>query len=122
VFKNNPLQFHKNAKLASEAALAAGEQGKFWEMHDILFKNQKALEHDQLIEHAKTIPGLDIAKFTQALDSHKFAAQVESELAEGAKAGITGTPSFVINGKKFVGAQPLDKFKAEIDAALAAKK
>ncbi|MBR4984238.1 MAG: thioredoxin domain-containing protein [Proteobacteria bacterium] len=122
VFKNNPLPFHKNAKLASEAALAAGEQGKFWEMHDILFKNQKALERDQLIEHAKTIPGLDIAKFTQALDSHKFAAQVESELAEGSKAGITGTPTFVINGKKLVGAQPIDKFKAEIDAALAAKK
>lgn len=122
VFKNNPLSFHKHAKLASEAALAAGEQGKFWEMHDILFKNQKALERDQLIEHAKTIAGLDIAKFTAALDSHKFAAQVESELAEGAKAGVSGTPTFVINGKKLVGAQPIDKFKAEIDAALAAKK
>ena len=117
VFKNFPLAFHKNAKLASEAALAAGEQGKFWEMHDVLFQNQKNLSREALTEYAKQV-GIDTAKFDEALDSHKFASQVDLELKEGQDNGVTGTPSFFINGKKFVGAQSLEKFQAEIDAAL----
>lgn len=123
VFKNFPLPFHNNAALASEAALAAGAQNpdKFWEMHDILFKNQKALERDNLIAYAGEI-GLDVEKFTADLDNHTFKAQVDQEVSEGKGAGVSGTPSFVVNGKLVVGALPFDSFKTEIDAALAAKK
>ena len=117
VFKNFPLAFHKDAKLASEAALAAGEQGKFWEMHDVLFKNQKNLSREALTEYAKQL-GLDTAKFDDALNSHKFASQVDLELKEGQDNGVTGTPTFFINGKKLTGAQSTEKFQAEIDAAL----
>ncbi len=120
IFKNRPLSFHADAKLASEAALAAGAQGKFWEMHEILFANQKSLKREALIEYATQL-GLDVAKFTADLDNHTYAAQVEAEIADAEKAGASGTPTFVINGKKFVGAQPFDKFKEQIDAALAAK-
>ena len=117
VFKNFPLAFHKDAKLASEAALAAGEQGKFWEMHDILFQNQKALGRESLSQYAAQL-GLNMEQFNAALDSHKFASQVDLELKEGQDNGITGTPTFVINHKKIVGVQPVETFKAEIDAAL----
>ena len=120
IFKNRPLSFHADARLASEAALAAGAQGKFWEMHQILFANQKSLKREALIEYAKQLE-LDIDKFTADLDNHTFAAQIDAEIADAEKAGATGTPTFVINGKKFVGAQPFDKFKEQIDAALAAK-
>ncbi len=121
VFKNFPLAFHADAPLASEAALAAGEQGKFWEMHEVLFKNQKNLKREALTEYAKQV-GLDLDKFNAALDSHKFEEQVKKEIAEGQAAGVSGTPSFVINGKLVVGAQPFDTFKTEVEAALAAKK
>ncbi len=120
VFKNFPLPFHKNAQLASEASLAAGEQGKYWEMHDILFKNQKHLTRPDLEVYAKDL-GLDMAKFAEALDNHKFATQVELEHQEGQNAGITGTPSFVINGTLVRGAVPIEEFKTAIDKALAEK-
>ena len=121
VFKNNPLPFHKNAQKASEAALAAGAQGKFWEMHELLFANQKNLERASLSEFAKQL-GLDVARFDEELDKNIYAAQVEAETNEGKSAGVTGTPSFVINGKKVVGALPFESFQKEIDAALAAAK
>ena len=118
IFKNMPLPFHKDAPLAAEAAFAAGAQGKFWEMHKLLFANNKNLKREALTEYAKQL-GLNIDQFNADLDSHKFAAQVEKETAEGKNAGISGTPTFVINGKKVVGAQPFDNFKKEIDAILA---
>ena len=120
IFKNNPLPFHGDAKLASEAALAAGAQGKFWEMHAILFANQKSLKREALVEYAKQL-GLDIPKFEADLDNHTYAAQVEAEMAEAKDAGVSGTPTFVINGQKFVGAQPFEKFKDLIDGLLAGK-
>lgn len=119
IFKNMPLAFHKDAPLAAEAAFAAGTQGKFWEMHKILFANNKNLKREALEEYAKQI-GLNMDQFKADLDSQKFKAQVDKEAAEGKGAGLSGTPSFVINGKKFVGAQPFENFKKEIDAALAA--
>lgn len=117
VFKSFPLDFHKDAKLASEAALAAGAQGKFWEMHDILFKNQKNLTRPALVEYAKWA-GLDIEKFERDLDNHTFAEQLNTEIQEGKTAGIAGTPAFVINGKLILGAKPFDDFKTEIDALI----
>jgi protein-disulfide isomerase len=116
-FRNLPLPFHDKAHLAAEAALAANEQGKFWAMHDKLFANQQALDRPALEKYAQEI-GLNMNKFTAALDSGKFKDKVDSDAKEGAAVGATGTPTFFINGTRLVGAQPADKFKEVIDAEL----
>ena len=113
-FKQLPLPFHNNAHLAAEAALAAKAQGKFWEMHAKLFANQQALERPSLEKYAEEI-GLNVDKFKADLDSGKWKQKVDQEQAEGNKIGARGTPSFFINGKSFVGAQPYEAFKAKID-------
>jgi len=116
-FRNLPLPFHDKAHLAAEAALAANEQGKFWAMHDKLFANQQALDRASLEKYAQEI-GLNMNKFTAALDSGKFKDKVDSDAKEGNALGATGTPTFFINGTRLVGAQPVDKFKELIDAEL----
>ena len=121
VFKQNPLPFHNNAMPAAEASLVAAEQGKFWPMYDKLFQNQQKLDRDALDQYAKEI-GLDMAKFKAEMDSHKFAAKVQADLKQGQSIGVTGTPTFVINGHKLVGAQPAEAFSQLIDAELAKKK
>ena len=130
VFRDLPLSFHKQAFKAAEAAHCAGAQGKFWEMHDTLFQNQSALAPEQLATHAKTV-GVDDAQFQQCLDSGKFAADINKDIADAGAAGITGTPTFLVGViqpgdgrvkvvKKLVGAKPYAEFKAAIDAALGA--
>jgi protein-disulfide isomerase len=116
-WKNFPLSFHNNAKPAAEAALAAHEQGKFWQMHDILFKNQQALSAADLEKYAKEI-GLDMGKFKAAVDSHKFAAQVDAETKQGSELGVSGTPAAFVNGQLVSGAQPVDAFKKIVEAEL----
>ena len=119
-FKQLPLPFHDKAHLAAEAALAANEQGKFWQMHDKLFANQQALDRPSLEKYAQEL-GLNMAKFKAALDSGKFKDKVDAEAKEGAAVGATGTPTFFINGTQLVGAQPFDAFKTVIDKELKAK-
>jgi protein-disulfide isomerase len=131
VFMDFPLPMHRDAFKASEAGLCAGDQGKFWEMHDKIFANQRALGQEDLMKYAEDI-GLDMAKFKECLDNDKFADEIKKRMAEGQKAGVRGTPAFLIgfpegNGKvkavKFVsGAQPYASFKAAIDELLSAKK
>jgi protein-disulfide isomerase len=116
-WKNYPLPFHNNAKPAAEAALAAHEQGKFWQMHEILFKNQQALTGPDLEKYAKEI-GLDMTKFKAAMDSHKFAAQVENDTKQGSSLGVEGTPAAFVNGVLVSGAQPVDAFKKIVEAEL----
>ncbi len=118
VFRHQPLPFHAQAQIAAEASMAAHEQGKFWEYHDKLFANAKALTRPDLEKYAEEL-GLDMAKFKAALDTGKFTATVKADAAEGAKVGANGTPTFFINGRKLVGAQPIEAFKREIDAELA---
>ncbi len=117
-WKNFPLSFHNNAKPAAEAAMAANEQGKFWEMHDILFKNQQNLDAASLEKYAKEI-GLDMTKFKAAIDSHKFAAQIEADTKQGSSLGVQGTPASFLNGHFINGAQPFDAFKKIADDELA---
>jgi len=117
-WKNFPLPFHNNAKPAAEAAMAANEQGKFWEMHDILFKNQQNLDAASLEKYAKEI-GLDMARFKAAVDSHKFAAQIEADAKQGGSLGVQGTPASFLNGHFINGAQPVDAFKKIADEELA---
>lgn len=118
VFRDFPLSFHANAQKASEAAECANDQGKFWEMHDIIFENQRALTNSDLKGYASQL-GLDTAKFNNCLDSGEKEAEVKADLAAGSKAGVSGTPTFFVNGRKLVGAQPFAAFKAAIDAELA---
>ncbi|HEX3905569.1 MAG TPA: thioredoxin domain-containing protein [Polyangia bacterium] len=120
-FKQFPLPFHDKAHLAAEAALAANEQGKFWQMHDKMFANQQALDRPSLEKYAQEI-GLDMTKFKAALDSGKFKDKVDAEDKEGAAFGVTGTPTFFVNGTRLVGAQPLEAFKAVIDKELKGSK
>ncbi len=121
VFRHFPLDFHQQAPKASEAALCAGDQGKFWEMHDTLFANQKALEVPALKGYAKQL-GLDTGKFDKCLDSGEKGSIVQADLADGKKVGVNGTPAFFINGILLSGAQPFDEFKSVIDAELQPKK
>jgi protein-disulfide isomerase len=114
VFRHQPLSFHPNAKLAAEASMAAHEQGKFWQYHDKLFSNQKALDRASLERYAQEL-GLDMAKFKSALDQGRFRAKVEADMAAGSAVGANGTPTFFINGREFVGAQPFERFKVIID-------
>jgi len=117
VFKSFPLPFHSDAHLASQAALAANEQGQFWEYHDILFENQRALSRPQLEGYAEQL-NLDMAQFRDALDSGRFSDQVDAETAEGRSAGVSGTPTFLINGERLVGAVPFSRFQPIIDRHL----
>jgi protein-disulfide isomerase len=116
-FKHYPLPMHKESLLAHEAALAAGDQGKFWEMHDALFAGQDKLTRDDLIAKARQL-NLDMPRFTKDLDSHRFKSQVEADRQEGNRLGVDGTPFFFINGHAISGAVDLPEFKKLIDAAL----
>ncbi|HVZ88963.1 MAG TPA: thioredoxin domain-containing protein [Polyangia bacterium] len=113
-FRQNPLPFHPKAPLAAEAAVAAQEQGKFWEMHDKLFANQQNLERADLDKYAQEI-GLDMGKFKAALDSHSEKSKVDADLAMGKQIGVQGTPNFYIDGRNVQGAQPYEEFKKVID-------
>lgn len=99
VFKQFPLDFHSQAALAAEASLAAQAQGKFWEMHDKMYANFRQISRDHILIWAKDL-GLDINRFQSELDSHKYAKRVAAELQEGEKAGVAGTPTFYIEGKR----------------------
>src|SRR5579871_379368 len=98
VFRHNPLPFHPNAQPAAEAAVAAADQGKFWEMHDKLFANQQNLTRPDFEKYAGEI-GLDVGKFKAALDSGAGKKKVQDDLAAGQKIGVQGTPNFYIDGR-----------------------
>ncbi len=121
VSKNMPVHGAEAAK-AGEAVLCAMDQGKFWEYHDQLLElvytgDYRGASVDGLKQVAAGL-GLDEAAFATCLDGGKYTQRVNDEAAEGQKAGVTGTPTFFINGSKLVGAQPFEAFKSVIDAAL----
>jgi hypothetical protein len=115
----NPLPFHESAMPAAEAAMAAHEQGKFWPMHDGLFESQASLGRATFERIAQRI-GLDMERFRRDLDRHDHRAQIEAQQRAGAALGARGTPSCFVNGKKLRGAQPFERFRVAIDAALEA--
>ena len=121
VFKAYPLPMHAEAEPAHRAAIAAGKQGKFWEMHDMLFSNQKAFrgaDTQALFTGYASELGLNAEKFKKDFNDPAVAQQVKDEMAQGTKVGVRGTPNFIINGNRLVGAQPADKFAEIIDAEL----
>jgi predicted DsbA family dithiol-disulfide isomerase len=117
VFRHFPLDFHAQAEKAGEAAACAGEQGKFWEMHDRLWVNTAKLQVPDLKEHAAAL-GLDRAAFDRCLDSGKYAGLVGSDQEAGQGYGVSGTPAFFVNGRPLIGAQPFDAFAQVIDDEL----
>ncbi len=120
-FRNQPLSFHKNAMPAAKAALAAHRQGKFWEMHDKLFENQKALSADDLTRYAREL-NLDEQKFASDMQSPEVAAMIEKDQADANRVGARGTPTLFVNGVPIRGAQPFPAFQTVIDKELAAAK
>lgn len=119
VFRQYPLDIHKNARKAGEASLCADEQGKFWEMHDGMFDNQKNLGVDGLKSIAASVEGIDVPAFNKCLESGRHAETVQRDLIEGATAGVNSTPAFFINGRYLSGAQPFESFSKIIDEELA---
>ncbi|MAI78584.1 MAG: hypothetical protein CL917_06575 [Deltaproteobacteria bacterium] len=114
VFKHLPLRMHAQAPLAHAASEAAKNQGKFWEMHDLIFANQRELTEAKFIEHAGTLD-LDIEQFTLDMNSAQVKKRVDSDAAEAQRLGVTGTPGFFVNGHFLSGARPFGDFKRLID-------
>jgi protein-disulfide isomerase len=117
VFRHFPLDFHAQAEKAGEAAACAGEQGRFWEMHDRLWASNSKLQVADLKAHAAAL-GLDARSFDQCLDSGREAALVGRDAEAGQSYGVSGTPAFFVNGRPLVGAQPFDAFAQVIDDEL----
>ena len=117
IYKQFPLSMHPHAEMAAEASLAARDQGKFWEMYDVLFKNYRRLSSDNILLWAKDI-GLDVDKFKADLVSGKYKAVVQKDLADGEGAGVYGTPAFYINGKQYNGEVTLAALKPILAAEL----
>lgn len=117
VFRHFPLSFHANAPKAAEASMCADDQGKFWEMHKVLFANRTALTVEDLKKHAASI-GLDQGKFDSCLDTGAKKSLVDADTKAGSEVGVSGTPAFFINGKLLSGAQPFSEFEKIIDAEL----
>ena len=102
-FRNFPLaQVHPHAQTAAEAAEAAGAQGQFWQMHDVLFEHQSALGLVHLKAYAKDLK-LDEARFAQELAAHTFLPRIEADFREGVRSGVNGTPTLFINGARYDG-------------------
>jgi protein-disulfide isomerase len=97
VYRHFPLEQHRHAEPAAEAAEAAGAQGKFWEMHDLLFTHQDALDRGSLRAHAQAL-GLDVARWERDLEERAFAARIQQDTLSGIESGALGTPTFYING------------------------
>ena len=118
VYKHYPLSFHKQALPAAKASVAAGKQGKFWEMHDLLFKNQRSLNQAAFKGYAAEL-GLDVPQYEKDYASPEVAKIVQEDMTLARSLGVTGTPGFFVNGRFMSGAQPYSAFKTKIDAELA---
>ncbi len=116
VFRDFPLGFHRFAQKASEASECAGEQGKYWEMHDMLFENGVDGGVESYKQYAKEL-GLE-ESFNTCLDSGAMAQEVKQDMQDGTDIGVQGTPAFIINGYILTGAQPFKAFEQIIEAEL----
>lgn len=117
VFKDFPLRFHGGAEPAAVAARCAGESGRYWEYHDMLFVAQGDFARADLITYAVRL-GLPREAFTACLDGGRYRAAVQADVREGRAAGVTGTPTFFVNGRRMAGVQSLDAFREAVREAL----
>ncbi|MEN8160476.1 MAG: DsbA family protein, partial [Myxococcota bacterium] len=118
VFKHLPLSIHPKAPAAHAAAEAAHLQGKFWEMHDKIFADQRSMSPEKYVEYANEL-GMDVDKFKADVTSAEVKKAIERDTSEAARLNVRGTPAFFINGKYLSGAQPFETFKQRIDEELA---
>jgi protein-disulfide isomerase len=109
-FKNFPLPMHPKAQLAHQAAMAAGEQGQFWPMHDLLFANLQRAQREDLLGYARQLD-LDMVRFETDMDSERIKQMIAADVAEGSKLGVNGTPTYTINGKAYSGTKSLDQLR-----------
>ena len=114
-FRQFPLPMHEGSHLMSEASTCAQEQGKFWEYHDRLMGGDTAKKDKAALTALAQASGLDVPKFQSCLDSGKYVSWVDSEIQSGKARGATGTPSFFVNGRMSVGAQPLESLKPLVE-------
>ena len=121
IYKQFPLTMHPHAALAAAASLAANAQGKFWEMHDLLFGNFRKLTRENILAWAQQL-NLDMDKFKADLDSSKYQAVIKKDLADGEAVGVYGTPAFFINGKHYNGPMTMELLKPILDAELTGAK
>lgn len=126
VYRDFPLEeLHPSAHSAAQAARCANDQGQFWTYHDLLFsggagaRNQMVSE-ESLLNHAQNL-NLDMELFRGCMDSEKHASAVDRDIEEGRRLGVTGTPTFYINGRPLVGARPLEDFVKIVEEEVAAK-
>ena len=117
VFKDLPLPSHALARPAHEAARCAGALGRYWPYHDKLFAAQPDFQRADLVRYATDL-GLPREAFERCLDERRFASSVEADVAQARALGVRSTPTFFINGRPLVGAQPVENFRAVIDDAL----
>lgn len=117
VFKHLPLSFHSKAPAAHAASMAAHKQGKFWEMHDKIFENQRAMSEANYVVWAGEID-LDVEQFEKDRKSAQAKAHVDGDAKEAGSLGVSGTPGFFINGRYMSGAKPFSEFKVVIDEEL----
>jgi protein-disulfide isomerase len=118
VYRHFPLDsIHPHARPAAEASMCAGEQDRFWEFHDLLFANTKALSDDDLAGYAEQL-SLDAEVFQACIAEGRFRDAVQQDLDDGRRAGVSGTPSFFVNGRMLGGAVPLEEFVKVIESEL----
>jgi protein-disulfide isomerase len=116
-FRHFPLaKMHPHARKAAEAAEAAGAQGKFWEMHDLLFTNNAALQLGNIARYAESL-GLDMQRFNSEIQNDTYAARVQEDLASGIRSGVNGTPTFFLNGKRHNGGYDYESLIGAIHAS-----
>jgi protein-disulfide isomerase len=122
VFRHLPLtDVHPNAQTAAEAAEAAGAQGRFWEMHDRLLSHQDALSPTELYRHAADLE-LDLDRFSDDLRRRRFAGRVAEDVSSADESGVSGTPTFFINGRRHVGVYDVDTITRAVMAARTASR
>jgi protein-disulfide isomerase len=121
-YVNFPLSMHRNAYAASEAAMCAGAQDRFWPMHDVLFTTQKQWEGlvapQQMFDSLAAAQGVDMASFRKCVSGHLTKPLIDADIDRATKQGVESTPTFLIGGMMVTGAQPVANFRHAIDSAL----
>ncbi len=121
VWRQFPLtEAHPHAEQAAESSEAAAAQGKFWPMHDLLFEHRDALDFDSLVSYARQL-GLDVNRFRNDLETHRFADRVQEQFMSGVRSGVAGTPTFFINGEKYEGAPDVQDMIAALQQTVDAE-